>query len=139
MHVRAYLRNYRNLYRDIEAEKRRRDGLYSIVTGTGIRYDLDRVQTSPTGDKIDRVLSEVADLDKSITQNIEKLIRMQKRAKDMINLLDKPEYRAILTDYYINGYSWDMTADMNGYSIRHAKRIGDMSIRVIEREYCRKI
>lgn len=135
MNVKPFLRNVRKLNLEIKAKKRQREGLYSLVTGSAIRYDLDRVQSSPTGDKIDRVLSEVADLDKMITGKIKELANTQKQATIMIESLDKAEYRAIMTDYYINCYAWDDVADMNGYSTSHIKKMHGYALQELKDKY----
>lgn len=123
MQVKSFLRGVRKEHIEINAKIRARDSLYSLVTGSAIRYDIDRVQTSPQGDKMDKILSKVADVDAMLEPRIDNASEMIAQAIEMIDSLSLPEYRAILTDYYINCYKWENVAELNSYSIQHTKKI----------------
>ena len=118
MDIKEYLRGIRKLYLEIEAKKRQREKLYYTVTSSGIQIKAIDVQTSISGDKLGNTMAEVADLDRSIRQDIISLCQQQDQAATLISKLSKPEYRAVMTDYYLNAYTWERVADLNGYSVQ---------------------
>ena len=65
----------------------------------------------------------VADYDRELEEEIINLIREQHKANQIINTLTVAEYRAVLTDYYINGYTWLKVAELNGYALRTVHKI----------------
>lgn len=115
--TKEYLRSIRKLYLEIEAKKRQRERLYYTVTGSNIKIKAVDVQTSIGGDRLGDTMAEVADLDKTIREDITTLCDMQDKAMALFKTLSKPEYRAIMTDYYLNAYTWDQVAEYNGYSV----------------------
>lgn len=130
--VKAQLREVRKLKKDIEAKKRERDTLYASVLGSGIPIKTVDVQTSTSGDVFGDRMAEIADYDKLLEEEIINLIRMQQAVNRIINTLKKPEHRAILTDYYINGYTWDRVADLNGYSTQHIYELHGEALKKLE-------
>ena len=118
MDIKEYLRGIRHLYLEIEAKKRQREKLYYTVTGSGLQIKTVDVQTSVSGDRLGDTMAEVADLDRSIRQDITSLCQQQDQAATLISKLSKPEYRAVMTDYYLNAYTWERVADLNGYSVQ---------------------
>ena len=116
MDIKEYLRGIRKLYLEIEAKRRQRERLYCTVTGSSLPIKTVDVQTSVSGDRLGDTMAEVADLDRSIRQGIASLCKQQAQAVAIIAQLSKPEYRAVMTDYYINAYTWARVADLNGYS-----------------------
>lgn len=121
--IKDYLRSVRKLKLDIEAKKRERDTLYMTLTGTTIRPKEVDVQTSVGGDVFGDRMAIVADYDRELEEEIINLIREQHKANQIINTLTVAEYRAVLTDYYINGYTWLKVAELNGYALRTVHKI----------------
>jgi hypothetical protein len=125
------LRSIRSLVFEIESKKRQREELYYRVAGSGIPIKTTWVQESAPGDKMAAVMSEVADLDESIRHDIEILVRKQRKAKDELARLSRPELVAIMTDYYMNGYTWERTAYLNGFSVQHVYRLHGEALKEI--------
>lgn len=131
--IKEYLRSVRKLYLEIEVKERRRDRLRSIVSGSNIRMKQIDVQTSIAGDRFGDTMAEMADLDRAIEENIKTLRRMQDEAEAMFSRLSKPEYRAIMTDYYLNAYTWDKVAEYNGYSTQAVYKIHGLALLELEK------
>ncbi len=131
--VKAYLREVRKLKKDIEAKKCERDALYASVLGSGIQIKTVDVQVSTSEDVFGDRMAEIADYDKLLEEEIINLIRNQQETNRLINTLEKSEYRAILTDYYINGYTWDRVADLNGYSTQHIYELHGKALKILEK------
>lgn len=134
MGVKLFLRNVRKLSLEIKSKRRQRESLYYLCTGSAIRYDIPNVQTS-ADNRLEKILTEVSDLDKQIAENIRALAEMQTQAMIMINSVTKPEYIAILTDYYMNAYTWEQVADLNGYSVQHTKRMHGYALNELKDKY----
>jgi hypothetical protein len=119
--IKDYLRSVRKLKLDIEAKKRERDTLYMTLTGTTIRPKEVDVQTSIGGDVFGDRMAIVADYDRELEEEIINLIREQHKANQIINTLTVAEYRAVLTDYYINGYGEDRVLFGSDYPLWNPK------------------
>lgn len=123
MTEKEYLKDVRHCYLEIEAKKRQRERLLDLLTDTTIKPREVDVQTSSSGDKLGDIMAQIADLDEAINRQIESLCRKQKRAAFMIAKLSRTEYRAIMTDYYLNAYTWEYVAEKNGYSMEGTFKI----------------
>lgn len=130
--TKEYLQSIRKLYLEIEAKKRQRERLYYTVTGSNIKIKAVDVQTSIGGDKLGDTMAEVADLDKTIREDITTLCDMQDKAMALFKTLSKPEYRAIMTDYYLNAYTWDQVAKYNGYSTQAVYKIHGIALQELK-------
>lgn len=130
--TKEYLRSIRKLYLEIEAKKRQRERLYYTVTGSNIKIKAVDVQTSIGGDRLGDTMAEVADLDKTIREDITTLCDMQNKAMALFKTLSKPEYRAIMTDYYLNAYTWDQVAEYNGYSTQAVYKIHGIALQELK-------
>lgn len=130
--IKEYLRSIRKLYLEIEAKKRQRERLYYTVTGSNTKIKAVDVQTSIGGDRLGDTMAEVADLDKTIREDITTLCDMHDKAMALFKTLSKPEYRAIMTDYYLNAYTWDQVAEYNGYSTQAVYKIHGIALQELK-------
>lgn len=130
--TKEYLQSIRKLYLEIEAKKRQRERLYYTLTGSNIKIKAVDVQTSIGGDRLGDTMAEVADLDKTIREDITTLCDMQDKAMALFKTLSKPEYRAIMTDYYLNAYTWDQVAEYNGYSTQTVYKIHGIALQELK-------
>lgn len=128
MDIKEHLRSVRKLYLEIEAKRRQRDRLYYAVTGSNIKLREVDVQTSISGDKLGDTMAEAADLDRAIREDIRTLCKRQYDTARLFKRLSKPEYIAIMTDYYLNAYTWEKVAEINGYSLKHAEKLHGIAL-----------
>ena len=70
------------------------DNITQIITG-------DRVQTSPIGDRIGRIVADKADTVVELEAELEKAYAAQQRAANLINKIEDPEYRLVLSLKYL--------------------------------------
>ena len=116
MTAKEYLRTLRWTELSIETRKdelRRLDAEYTYLSG--ISYDRDRVQTSPSGDAFPQSDRRI-DLAIRIREDI---LAMQKLRTDIIGKitgLDNPLYSQVLLERYVNYLSFDDIADKMHYS-----------------------
>lgn len=102
----------------IRRKEMQRDELRACLVPGAIRYDRDRVQSTPT-DKMADVIARVDELDREIEQL--KLEKAQAiiEISDVIEKLDNDKEKAVLTAFYIKAASMEAVAGIVCYSVRH--------------------
>ena len=117
------IRSKRLLLNTLDLERKQ---LQSELFPSGIRYDRDRVQTSPS-DRMPDIASDLLDLDKAIEVQITELSRDIHLANEVISQIQSPEYQQLLHLRYIVAskknprgiMNWEEVASEMGYSTRH--------------------
>ena len=105
--------------------------LESCLQGHAIRYDVDKVQTSPQ----DPVADIMASLDKLLDQKKRLQAEIARAVDDVADLIDLllPEKQdnnqwLVMHYRYIAGYKWRVIASIIGVSERHVYRLHDEAI-----------
>lgn len=70
------------------------DNITQVITG-------DRVQISPVGDRIGRIVADKADAVAELEEALERAYAVQKEVTNLINRIDNTEYRWVLALRYI--------------------------------------
>ena len=85
---------------------------------TAIRYDKDKVQTSPIGDRMVEIVARIDETADKLKAEIE---RLQELEGDAIHLLInlKEEHERVLTLHYIEDKGLMEVAELMGYSERY--------------------
>ena len=87
----------------------------------GIRYDTDKVQTSPS-DQMLEVAAKLDALERKMQTKLVKLNNDMVKAMTIVQAMPTPEYRQLLTLRYLTGrMSWDQIAEVMGYSVDHVR------------------
>lgn len=109
--ARKLLTEYMKIKENIAKRELQREELQGRLTGGAIRYDKDKIMSSP-GNVNESWMCEVADLDREIKQlyherNIyeRQIRRYAKRVKD-------EDGRAIIRMRYLQGFSWEKIPDI---------------------------
>lgn len=135
MTAKEYLRTLRWTELSIETRKdelRRLDAEYTYLSG--ISYDRDRVQTSPSGDAF---LQSDRRIDLAIKIR-EDILAMQKLRTDIIGKitgLDNLLYSQVLLERYVNYLSFDDIAVKMGYSYVYVNHIHGEALQEFTRKY----
>ena len=95
--------------------KAKHDALESCLLPAAIRYDKDKVQTSPD-DTMSKVVSEIADLEKEMSRVLKCKAQQVERIDKALKSLESEEERTALTMRYINRISVSEIAEAMGYS-----------------------
>lgn len=101
---RDYLRSIRVLDLQIKRLQAKRHALEMSLYPSGIRYDLDKVQTSPHDRQAD-VSSEICDIDNEIKTWMESRIQKIHKISALIEYLEDEEEKTVLTLYFIDHVS----------------------------------
>ena len=130
MNVKQFLYSIRDEYKEIEELKMRIEELGTSLLPQGIRYDKDRVQTSPTDMTTDR-MSELGDYEAMLQRKLVRLNRRRMLAQIRINALNDSKQRQILDLYFLSGRRYTMTdvAALVGYSREQTYRLYCQALR----------
>ena len=103
--------------------------LYKASGAGAIRYDKDRVQTSPQ-DFMTMAIADAIKLEKQIKKTEAKIEEMKCMAYSIVRQMDKVEQRAVIEWFYLNGLSMKETAMKLHMSERSAYYLKDDAIKV---------
>lgn len=95
--------------------KAKHDELESCLLPAAIRYDKDKVQTSPE-DPMAKIMAEIAELEKEMIKVQRKKFIQLEKIEQTINALGSDEERTALTMRYINRKPIAEIAEEMGYS-----------------------
>jgi hypothetical protein len=69
--------------------------------------------------RVEDCVCKIADIEESLQADMANLIGLKETAMRIINKVDVPEYRSLLTHRYVCGKKWEQVADSMGYSYVH--------------------
>lgn len=108
----------------------RRDELQSCLLPGAVRYDVDKVQSSPK-DKLADIAAAVVDIDRTISElqraKADAILQLSER----IEKLDDEREKVILTAYFIGRKSMSEISDKLGYSVKHVYRLRKMGLQKV--------
>lgn len=110
-----FLNSVRILHWQYLRLKAKHDELESCLLPGAIRYDKDKVQTSP-GDSMSKIIAEIADLEKEMSRVLKCKAQQVERIDKALKSLESEEERTALTMRYINRVSVSEIAEAMGYS-----------------------
>ena len=107
---------------DIETLQLRIKELELSLLPRGIRYDRDKIQTSPS-DQMIEVASKIDELERKMQSKLVKLNQDMVKAVTIVQAMPTPEYRQLITLRYLTGSrtSWEQIAEIMGYSVEHVR------------------
>ena len=91
--------------------------LESSLLPQGIRYDKDKVQTSPE-DTLSKIAGKIMELDKERTQLSRERALLLMEIQDALDRLDNENEQIVLEAYYLSRMSMREIAEMISYSVR---------------------
>ena len=118
-----YLRQIREDESTIIKLKERCDTLRHSLGASAIRYDKDKVQTTPH-DAMSETMAEVIDLENRMVEIQARIFIRRCEAERIICLMSDDIQQAVLRLYYLDPalYSWGKVAYMIGKSEKHLVR-----------------
>jgi len=123
MDVKDFLKSIPNKRKELAAMISYEEELRSSLYPSGIRYDLDKVQTSPT-DRMLEIMAKLSDISDRNDGFIAALVEDINLAEKMVDAMPTSRYRTLLRLRYLYGtepMSWQEVADALGVSIDHAR------------------
>lgn len=124
-----YMEQIRNVRREIRLlqEQILRDTVYASNV-KAIRYDVDRVQTSPDGDRMADIISGIVGAEDKLYKKVKDLMQKEEEARQYLIQL-REEYERVLVLHYFEGLKWEDVADKIGYDDKY---IYDVKNRALE-------
>ena len=98
------------------------EGLRSCLLPGGIRYDKDRVQTTPS-DKMTEIVCRITDLEKELEEEQQNRANAVMEIDKALMKLPEGPYRTILAESYIGRISNYKIAEGMGITVRHYFRM----------------
>ena len=118
-----YMERIRNVRREIRLlqEQILRDTVYASNV-KAIRYDVDRVQTSPDGDRMADIISGIVGAEDKLYKKVKDLMKKEDEARNYLLQL-REEQERVLVLHYFNDLKWDDVAEQTGYSLSRVYEI----------------
>lgn len=111
-----YMQGLVTIKRRIRLLKERIERFEVMASGVGaIRYDKERVQTSPTGDRITEIVANIIESTEELKSEIVRLQEYEKEAETYLIQLDE-QYERVLKYHYIDSYDWPVVAELMRYT-----------------------
>ena len=114
-----YMEQIRNVRREIRLleEQILRDTVYASNV-KAIRYDVDRVQTSPDGDRMADIISGIVGAEEKMYNKVKYLMQKEEEAREYLIQL-KEEHERVLVLHYLEGLKWEDVAVKVGYDDKY--------------------
>lgn len=123
-----YLSRINLVEREIRGKRLELEALRYKASGAGaIRYDRDRIQTSPQ-DYMTMAIEDVLELEKQIKEDEESIEDIKGEAYRIVRQMQDRDNRALIEWFYLNGLSMTETAEFMKMSERNAYYIQDKAL-----------
>lgn len=120
-----FLRQIREVEKRLKNKRDEVEALRYKASGAGaIRYDKDRVQTSPN-DYLAMAMSDILELEKQIEEDVASIEDIKGQAYTIVRQMEQPEHRTMIEWFYLNGVSMTETAERMAMSERTAYYLRD--------------
>jgi DNA-directed RNA polymerase specialized sigma subunit len=119
-----------NLDADLQIVRIQIERMESTLQGHAIRYDIDKVQTSPS----DKVADVIADMEKLLDKRDRlqhEIIAAMDESAALIARLTDNKHRLVLHYRYTAGLPWAQVAAHVGYDERHTRRLRDEAVDIL--------
>lgn len=129
MNVKSLLYRVKREMREVQIKQMQIAQIRSSLLPSGIRYDVDKVQTSPS-DPMIRVMARIDEMEREIAGDFEQMQADFSDARKMIESLEDSRERSVLTLYFLTPgvERMDDVAEMMCYSPRQVYRIYEDAI-----------
>ena len=123
-----YLYRIRNRETDIRGKRLELEALRYKASGAGaIRYDKDRVQSSPQ-DYMTMAINDAIELEKQIKEDEAAIEGLKGEAYAIVRKMENRDGRALIEWFYLNGLSMSETAEFMKMSERNAYYIQEKAL-----------
>lgn len=131
--VKQFLFTIRNEQSELKELQERIEELSVSLLPSGIRYDKDKIQVSPSDVTSDK-MAKLADYENMLTQKSHSLIIRKLQAQKIINALPDSRERQVLDMYFLARRKWRMReiADFMGYSHTQTVRFYEKGLKHAE-------
>jgi len=104
----------------------------------GIRYDKDRIQSSPSNDKFTEIFSKIWDEEIVLKEMQELLVNKRVRILNEIHDLDDEKHRRILNIVYVDCKNLKKCSNIMSYSYDYTKELHIAALQAFQDKYSEK-
>lgn len=106
----SYLMSIRDIEKRLHNKRLELEALRYKASGAGaIRYDKDRVQTTPD-DYLAQAMADIIEIEKQIEKEENNIEKKKGKAYGIVRQMETTEQRVLIEWYYLNGLSMQETA-----------------------------
>lgn len=134
MSTKEFFKSVRREQKELERMAERVKEAESALLPQAIRYDMDRVQTSPT-DPMIKGAEEIDRYTRILRKMYRRLLSRMARAAQMISTLQDTRHRQVLELYVLDGLTMIETADKMGYTPRAAYGFYSEALRILDKTF----
>lgn len=127
MNAKEYMQSIRQIRREVNLlfEQIERDR--ALAAGVkAIRYDIDKVQTSPE-DRLSEIVAGIVENEKKLVVRIHELQEKENEIREILLCL-REEHERVLVLHYIDGLLWDAVAEKLSYNERYIYELRDKAL-----------
>jgi DNA-directed RNA polymerase specialized sigma subunit len=132
MNAKQYLKQAYKLNEQIECDKEELEALRALSTSISGNMTQERVQGSPSNNRIIDIISQIIDLENEIDAEIEDFIALKKQIRDVINQIEDVNEKLVLKYRYLIFLQWDEICVKMNYSKRQMYRIHDSALEKVK-------
>ena len=133
--ARSYLLRYGDLKLYIAAKRREIETLRESLLPQSVDYTGVTVQHSPS-DHYAEIMAQIDQIERKIQDQTTEALKALEEITDTISKISDYSHRALLINYYVNGMTWEMTAEVMGFAVRTIYRMHDDALEEIEKILC---
>lgn len=129
--AKAYLNRYQRLKGYIRARQTELMELRQTLIPSSVDYTGITVQTSPH-DKMAEIMAEIDQLEQRITDATCDALKVLRDIEDVVQKMKDPRQQTLVINYYLNGLTWEQTAEAMGYDLRWIYRLHGQALDSVE-------
>ena len=107
--------------------------LRSVMDGVGSPSLGDKVQTSATSDRLTNVIARIIELEDAINNDIDELIALKIKAKNIIEKIDDDILKVILYKRYFQNKTFEQISVECNYGWRHTHRLHSKALQELSK------
>ena len=115
-----------------------REDAYSIGSPMG-SLSPDKVQTSPSGDQMERAIARVDKTERQIRSETNRLKEKRRKIQQQIEAVPDERYKSILFGRYVMCQTWERVAEAVPCDVRHVYRLHGAALRAFGEIYAKEI
>lgn len=139
MKAKQYLRQVRRLDNAVNAKLEQVEVLRAMTTRMTANLTTDKVQESKSHDKIEKLIVKIVDLEREITDDIDKLIDLKTEVMHKIEAVQNDDYRLLLTLRYLNFKTWEQIAVEMEFTFQWVHQLHRRALIIFEEMYFNEV
>ena len=128
MTAKEYLLQVKDMNMVINSKIRELKGLKNDIESLKSPIPCEKIKTSRSSDTSQKMIEKIIDMQRLINDEIDTFVNLKFEVREKISCLADNRYASILTDYYINGLSFEKIAENTHYSVKQTHRLHRLAL-----------